>query len=441
VHVGADRATYSRNVQVVTGLTSSQRVVEIRLVPCRRGIRAGAVHHVSGQAHPLPLSGNMDFNGAHAGPLGPPVNDVTQRFMLIHSFLETQRTARTALTTIHHFSRSVSPSFVTAAPPVAGAGRGRGVALLGTRRPQTQVWGCQYYATSHGHHDRTLFKSMCGVSPVELDAIAELARERVERAMDPRMHRSVEMNELQRPRRRVCSAIELIFLTLVLLRGRDEGALPIRTVAFNIGVSPATVSNYFSHCILALHDTFMLACPIVWPSAAERWEMEGLFNGVPSGIIFVDGTKVRRWRPTDTQEQLRAYDGHHYCHCFSVLVWVDVYRLIVRVDASSLGACHDRRLFTRTGPHLSPASYFDGDQHAIGDTGFIGPSRVLVCPFGRNAEEADVDQGEWNPNIRKSRIRNEWGIWDVKNRSLVSLGRWSYGSELFASFFELCAML
>ena len=187
---------------------------------------------------------------------------------------------------------------------------------------------------------------MCVFSPVELDAIVELARERVERPMDPRMHRSVQMNELRRPRRRVCSAFEMIFLTLVLLRGGDEGALPIWTVAFNTGVSPATVSNYFSHCILSLHDTFMLACPIVWPSAAERREMEGLVNGFPSGIIFVDGTNDRRRRPTDTQEQLPAYDGHHHFHCFSVLVWMDLYGLIVRVDVSSLGAYHDRRLFT-----------------------------------------------------------------------------------------------
>jgi len=52
--------------------------------------------------------------------------------------------------------------------------------------------------------------------------------------------------------------------------------------------------------------------------------MEGLVSGFPSGIIFVDGKKVRRWRPTDTQEQLRAYDGHHHCHCFSFLMWLGV---------------------------------------------------------------------------------------------------------------------
>jgi len=88
-------------------------------------------------------------------------------------------------------------------------------------QPQTEVGGRQYYATVRGHHDPTLFKTMCGFSPVELDAIVELARERVERPMDPRLQRSVEMNELWRPRRRVCSAAQMIFLTLVLLRGGD----------------------------------------------------------------------------------------------------------------------------------------------------------------------------------------------------------------------------
>jgi len=133
---------------------------------------------------------------------------------------------------------------------------------------------------------------MCGFSPVEFDATVELARERVERPMDPRLYPSVEMNQLRRPRRRECSAVEMIFLTLNLLRGGTEGTLPIRTVAFNAGVSPATVSNYFSPCILSLHDTFTLSCPIVWASTSERRGTEVHVNGFPSGIVFVDGTKV-----------------------------------------------------------------------------------------------------------------------------------------------------
>jgi len=185
----------------------------------------------------------MGDNGAYAGPPGPPLNDGTRRFILIPSFLETQRTARSALTTNHQSSCSMPQSSVTTTPPVAGAGPGRGVALLGTRRPQTQVGGRQNDATVRGHHDPTLFKSMCDFSPVKFAAIVELARERVERPMDPRLHSSVKMSELPRPRRRVCSAVKMNFLTLLLLRGGDEGALPIWTVAFNVGVSPATVSN------------------------------------------------------------------------------------------------------------------------------------------------------------------------------------------------------
>jgi len=52
-----------------------------------------------------------------------------------------------------------------------------------------------------------------------------------------------------------------------------------------------------------------------------------------------------------------------------------------------------------------------------------------------------VDQRKRNTDIRKSRICNEGGIGDLKNRFRVFLGRWSYESKLFAPSFELCAML
>ena len=52
-----------------------------------------------------------------------------------------------------------------------------------------------------------------------------------------------------------------------------------------------------------------------------------------------------------------------------------------------------------------------------------------------------MDQGEWNTDIRTSRIRNEWGNGDEKNRFRVFLGLWSYWSEIFARSVELCAML
>lgn len=49
-------------------------------------------------------------------------------------------------------------------------------------------------------------------------------------------------------------------------------------------------------------------------------------------------------------------DGHHHFRCFSVLVCVDVFGLIVRVDMCTLGSCHDRWLFTQTGPQMSPTT-------------------------------------------------------------------------------------
>jgi len=254
-HDGADRATCSRTVLVKSVLTAPRRFVEIRLVPCRRGLRVGA---------------------------WPPRQ---RRNPTLHADTLLRRDAlHCALCLYHHSPLFPAPATIhlTAAPPFANAGPGRGVVLLGTRGPRSRVAGCQQCATAHGLHDTTLLKSMCGFSPVEFDAIVELACERVERTMDPRLHRSVEMNDLRTPRRLVCSAVEMILLTLVLLHGGEEAALPLWTVSFNIGVSLATVSNCHLHCVLALHDTFMLACPIVWPSVVERREMEGLVNGFPS---------------------------------------------------------------------------------------------------------------------------------------------------------------
>lgn len=91
----------------------------------------------------------------------------------------------------------------------------------------------------------------------------ELARERWERPMDPRLQFSVEMNDLRHPPGRVCSAHEAYCLTLLCLRGGDQGALPIRTVAFTASWSPATVRNNIFHGLFLFMTLFMLACVIV----------------------------------------------------------------------------------------------------------------------------------------------------------------------------------
>lgn len=91
----------------------------------------------------------------------------------------------------------------------------------------------------------------------------ELDLERLKRPMDPLLQFSVEMNDLRHPPRRVCFAHEAYCLTLLCLRGGDQGALPIRTVAFTASLSPATVRNNFYHGLFLFTTLFMLACVIV----------------------------------------------------------------------------------------------------------------------------------------------------------------------------------
>ena len=169
------------------------------------------------------LSFHMSDNRGFAGAPRPRVSDSTRRFMLLNSFLETQRTSRSALATIQHFSSLTHPLPVADAAPTANddGDPGRGVALVGMRRPQTRVGGRQQYAAVRGHHDPTLFKTLCSFTREEFDAIVELARQRVEMPMDPRLCYLEENNQARRPRRRVCSTVEIILLTLVLLRGGD----------------------------------------------------------------------------------------------------------------------------------------------------------------------------------------------------------------------------
>lgn len=58
--------------------------------------------------------------------------------------------------------------------------------------------------------------------------------------------------------------------------------------------------------------------------------MHGLVFGFPKCVAFVDGTKQKTVRPLDDDTQEERYDGHHKMHCFSVLLWTDVYGVIIR---------------------------------------------------------------------------------------------------------------
>lgn len=112
--------------------------------------------------------------------------------------------------------------------------------------------------------------------------------------MDARWQLTRLENQQRRRRRKLLAVEEIVFLTLVMLRGSNEGALPTRRLAFEFYVSWAFVSKHFAHGVRSMHHVVHSTHPIVWRGATARRGMEGLINGFPQAVVLVDGTNVRR---------------------------------------------------------------------------------------------------------------------------------------------------
>lgn len=52
---------------------------------------------------------------------------------------------------------------------------------------------------------------------------------------------------------------EMVFLALLLLKGRNKGALPLRLITFEVIVLVATVSIVLLHCVQAMHHSILIA--------------------------------------------------------------------------------------------------------------------------------------------------------------------------------------
>jgi hypothetical protein len=77
----------------------------------------------------------------------------------------------------------------------------------------------------------------------------------------------------------------------------------------------------------------------------------------------------------------------------------------------------------------------------IGDTGFVGEGDHLICPFKKNHGALYLWRAMWNRDIRKQRIRNEWGLGFLKNWWGVLLGEWSFDECVFVESSTVAAML
>lgn len=325
---------------------------------------------------------------------------------------------------------------------------GKGVSLHGEKAQYVRN-KTHYYEMCRTHHNTSIFDRACGVTREEFDRLHDLCKANLCLRMDPRLDLTPEqVSQPGRVTSRALSTKEQLFLFLVMLRGSNEGSLGLNVLERDFGVSRGTISNTFYHVLGGLYSSLKRVSPplISWPTSAERRSMRGLINGFPHVVAFVDGSKVRAWRPVDEVEQEYIFDGHHHFHAYTVLFWCDIYGQCIRLDFTLKGSMQDRGMFNMTAVGRRPDNFLSRDSSGefietiLADSGFHGDGPIET-PHKKGQAVEFRDKHARNRDIRKQRICNEWGIGRVNNKFRLFLGRWSQSKQWFPMSFEAAAMI
>lgn len=303
--------------------------------------------------------------------------------------------------------------------------------------------GENYYRSVRDHHDPSKFETVCGLSLTEFDELYRKSSGALSQPMNVRFEYEDQEQSIRASRKRSVPDHVMLFCFLVCLRAGNEGGSGVEKIALDFGVSKGTVSNYVRHVSQALLDVLSddEEAFIDWPMEAERRAMCGLVFGFPKCVGFVDGTKQAIFRPGNDEEQADTYDGHHHIHCYSVLVWTDVFGIITRLDITLIGSRHDRGIYNDCDPFKYPTQYFSSNQLVIADLGFTGSGDHIAFPFKRGQGLWFEMRTSYNKDIRRQRIRNEWSIGLVKNRFRIFLGRWPFEDTWFPIIFTVASHL
>lgn len=152
-----------------------------------------------------------------------------------------------------------------------------------------------FYASITNCHDSPMYKVFVGVFTEEFEALSEHFDKEQLKPVDARYRYCNEENEMRTPRKRAISEKVMLFLFLHALRGRNEGGIGLRQLAFMYGISCGTISNFICHVAWALHKVLSKKnfAKIEWPDKGKCKCQEGMVCGFSKAVGFVDGTKVK----------------------------------------------------------------------------------------------------------------------------------------------------
>lgn len=233
------------------------------------------------------------------------------------------------------------------------------------------------------------------------------------------------------------------FVLLYILKYGNEGSMGLQRISATFGLSIGTISNYLHHVASFLHQVLKQNADsrIEWPTPQECAYMEGFVYGFPKIICFVDRTKTQVYRPQDPNNQIQRFDGHHHIHCFTCLVWTNVYGLIIRLGISFEGNEHDKGLSNESDPCRMFSEFFNNGLCRMAGTGSVRVHDFFVLILMSKQERGFKYSIHLNRDVHKQQICNKWSIGLVKNLFRLFAGRYAYKDSLFSILFEVACLL
>ena len=214
----------------------------------------------------------------------------------------------------------------------------------------------------------------------------------------------------------------LVFLYRVGKRGSGGSS---KNVSQFFGVGYGTVNLYVKRITEALND--LKDVFIQWPTNDEKNNMKARMaaEGWPDCIGIIDGTHIGlEWKPTKYHE---CYFNRKSFYSINITVICDDRGRILYFYAGWPGTTHDNRVFKNSKVYKEWRSYFNRNEHLIGDSAYSS-CRIMVQTFKKHKGSSSLSYEKefFNTKIAKVRIKSKHCIGILKGRfpSMKQINVW-----------------
>jgi hypothetical protein len=141
------------------------------------------------------------------------------------------------------------------------------------------------------------------------------------------------------------------------------------SLALRFGVVEAVISKDIPHLLVAI--VVELRTEITWPDANDRDLLRGMIPGFEDAIGYVDGTKQRCYKPTESDAAAAHFSGHIRAYCRTSQVVTAFDGTIIHWSGSNPGSWHDAKTFRESPIGADLDNVLAENEYLIGDKGYV----------------------------------------------------------------------